>query len=133
MIYLLCGVPGSGKSWVINQLKDKYTHVPHDEYSRSKLVSIVFELGVRATQSLIIDCPFNERSLREELESNGLKVTPIFIVERPEVVMERYTKREGKAPTKNVITRATTIMNKVVEWDAKYGTSTEILKYFKEL
>ena len=29
-IYLLVGAPGAGKSWVANQLLDKYTYVSYD-------------------------------------------------------------------------------------------------------
>ena len=31
-IYLLVGVPGSGKSWVASRLAMEFLYVPHDDY-----------------------------------------------------------------------------------------------------
>jgi hypothetical protein len=131
MIYLLCGVPASGKSWVAEQLKDVFEYLPHDSMTRTKLVSSCIDLSRLTNKPILVDCPFNERALREILEKHELNVTPIFIVEAPEVIQARYLEREGKLPPMNVLTRATTIMNKVIEWQAYYGTSDEVLRYLR--
>lgn len=138
MIYLLCGVPGSGKTWVIEQLFKcrpplGFTSIEHDSISREKLLSLAKSLypPEHMKRSLIIDCPFDERSLRSELERLNLKVTPIFIVEHPSVIEVRYFKREGKRPSQSILTRAETIMNKVNEWGAFYGTSDEVFRHLK--
>jgi hypothetical protein len=132
MIYLLCGVPGSGKTWVIDQLHN-IAHVDHDSHSRQKLIATAKSLAYASKKPIVIDCPFDERSLKAELEACGLEVIPIFIVEEPSVVEARYMKRERKAPSQNVLTRANTIMNKVREWGAFYGTSNEVLTHLREL
>jgi predicted kinase len=127
-VILLCGVPASGKTWVIERLHHKYHHIMHDMNSRQYLLKKAVEASERE-KPVIIDCPFDERALRAQLEDLGLTVQPVFIVETPEVIAQRYQKRNGKPAPKNVITRAETIMNKVEEWQAHYGTSDEILKY----
>jgi len=130
MIYLLCGVPGSGKTWVIDQLKG-WLHIDHDSRGRFSLVDDARQLASTTKRPIIVDCPFKERSLRADLEDAGLQVTPLFIVEDPSVIFERYVAREGKSPAQSVITRAETIMNKVREWNAFYGTSQEVLDFLR--
>jgi hypothetical protein len=133
VIYLLCGVPGSGKSWVIDQLSATELYfivIRHDDHDRRTLLNKATRYG---NSPVIIDCPFDERTLKQELEYMGCKVTPIFIVEDPEVVYERYVAREGKPPAQNIITRAGTIVHKAREWCAFSGVSGEVLKHLKEL
>lgn len=130
MIYLLCGVPGSGKTWVIDQLKG-WSHIDHDSCNHASIVHNVKALSELTSRNIIIDCPFNERALRKRLQDHGLDVTPIFIVESPDTIYKRYMKREGREPSQAIMTRATSIMNKVVEWQAFYGTSQEVLDYLR--
>lgn len=133
-IYLLCGVPGSGKTWVAEQLESLFTYVRHDHFEkRCDLLEAIGQAIAKGEKNLIVDCPFDERTLRSQVEMYGFEVIPIFIVENLGTISARYQQREGKRPTKNILTRARTIMNKVVEWNAVYGTSEEILKHFKEL
>ncbi len=132
-VILLCGVPGSGKTWVMNQLPN-YECVHNDDYiggSRSKMVRDVWE-AARKDRTVIVDCPFAERELRQDLESMGLRVKPVFIVEEPDVVKERYEAREGKQVSKATLTRADTIVDRADEWMAIMGTSAEILHYLRE-
>jgi hypothetical protein len=105
--------------------------VDHDSHHRETLIHNVKALSALTARNIIIDCPFDERALRKRLEDNGLDVTPIFIVEAPGVVFERYVKREGRPPSQAIITRSETIMNKVREWDAFYGTSEEVLIFLR--
>lgn len=129
MIYLLCGVPGAGKTWCIERLGDKFIHIPHDSYTHDKIVRLACEY--QDHQYVIIDCPFDERRLRAQLERRALSVTPVFILERPSVIEARYFQREKKMPSANVLTRAVTIKKKIEEWGAVYGTSEEMLDYLR--
>jgi predicted kinase len=130
-VIMLCGVPGSGKTWVIRQLGDKFHHVSHDDIpTREKLVRHCYAAAA-GPRPVIVDCPFAERLLRDELEAAGLHVVPVFIVEPPHVVAARYLKREGKPATKATITRAETIKDRAAEWGAQWGTSAEILDYLR--
>lgn len=133
MVYLLCGVPGSGKTWVCNQIGEFFRHIPHDFHTHDTLAVVAKDASKRSDKPIVIDCPFNERNLRAKLEAQGLPVTPVFIVEKAEVIRDRYWKRERRVPSPNVLTRAATIMEKVKEWKATYGTSDEVLQFFKRI
>lgn len=138
VVYLLCGVPASGKSWVCEQLKDKFVYVPHD-LNKSEIVDAVHSaneiLNVHHVvgKSILLDCPFGETKLKAQLEHAGFKVIPYFIVETPQIIEARYVTREKKALPKNVLTRATTILDRAKEWGALYGTSQEILEALKQI
>lgn len=123
MVYLICGVPGSGKTWVCQRLSQRFIYVPHDDHINNftKVVESFAKTG-----TVITECPFGERQVRGDLERRGLIVKPYFIVETPETVALRYKNRNGKLPSQNVLTRALTIKNRANEWNAPYGTSQEI-------
>lgn len=129
-VYLVCGVSGSGKSWVCSQLTDKFNYVPHDRY-RDNLVNIC--ALTKDQRHILTECPFAERLLREEFERQGFEVLPYFVIETPETCAERYLRREGRAIQPSAYTRASTIMNRAIEWDAPFGTSEMILKALKEV
>ncbi len=152
-VYLVVGVSGSGKSWVCRQLGDKFTYVPHDRCwehplakpsegldpkwgppgSKSTHVKMILQAAEKAETPVITEVPFAERKLREDLEAKGAKVIPIFVIEEPNVVSDRYHKREGKPLQKAAITRATSILERAREWNAFSGTSDEVLKHLKDL
>lgn len=134
-VILLCGVPGSGKSWVISQLHDKYLHVNHDAIPGNPKNALARQCRIAAqgNKDVIIDCPFAERELRDELIAQGLRVVPMFIVEPPNLVAKRYAQREGKPASQSTLTRALTIIDRANEWNAKMCTSTAMLLYLREL
>ena len=131
-IYLVCGVSGSGKTWVCSQLKDKFTYVPHDAFFYSINHALV-KASRASDKPLITEVPFGERPLRESLERIGFKVVPIFVIERPDVVAARYMMREKKPIQKSAYSRAATISSRATEWKAKAGTSADILQYLQDL
>lgn len=134
-VILLCGVPASGKTWVMKRLKDKFKTVQNDDYishGKSYLAEVV-EQAARGTQPVIVDCPFGEREFKAALEAKGLEVYPFFIVETPLVIAQRYQVREGKPASKATLTRADSIGARAAEWDVPRGTSDEILEHLREL
>lgn len=82
---------------------------------------------------LLTECPFAEGDLREGLEKNDIPVFPVFIVEDPRIVSQRYEKREGKPIPKSALSRATTIVHRAVDWKSFYGTSTQVLRYLESI
>lgn len=142
-LYLLCGVPGSGKTWVANQLTDHFLYIAHDDYigriegGRKIPARDVVQAAVDYHDAqpngrvFLLDCPFGERILKEKLEAQGFDVRPVFIVELPAVIAERYHKREGKPISKNNLTRAVSIKERAEEWKAPFGTSSEILAFLR--
>lgn len=134
-VLLLCGVPGSGKTWVLSQLGDKFAIVQNDDYighSKAHLSGAV-ALAANGMRPVLVDCPFGEREFRDALEAHGLEVYPFFIVESPAVVAERYRAREGKSAGKATLTRAVSIAERAAEWGAPAGTAEETLEHLREL
>ena len=128
-VVMLVGVPGSGKSWVIERLNGKFEYVSHDTHATKEKLAYSVNAAAQGHKPVIVDCPFAERELLERLDKLGLPVTPVFIVEKPETVGERYFQREKRHAPQATITRAATIRDRAKEWGAKYGSSSEILKY----
>lgn len=139
-LVLLCGVPGSGKTWVIDHIKPKYVHLDHDaiaKFTKSAVMArTLTEHALKLVNSpkhIILDCPFSERVIREHLLAEDFKVTPVFIVEHPDTIVARYYHREGRPATPATLTRARTIADRANEWKAMMGTSNEVLEYLKSL
>lgn len=150
-VYLVCGVPGSGKTWVCRQLKDKFTYVPHDQCWKHPTkkpdaskdnpewapgaVSTHVECVVKAVKEglkpVITESPFNERAVKEELEAKGVTVRPYFVIEAPETARKRYEKRESKKYPKHFYSRAKSIETRAKEWSVPSGTSEEVLEMLK--
>ena len=133
-VYMVCGVPASGKTWVLNQLRKEFTVIENDEFigkTQKALVERIAKSAHFSPNPILFDCPFGETKLREELLRQGLTVIPLFIVEKPEMVRARYEKREKKDAPQNVLTRASTIKDRAIEWGAFFGTSLEVLSYLK--
>lgn len=160
-LILVCGVSGCGKSWACRQAADKFHYIPHDRCwvhpnnvswdpaavwaadlgdesrylpgAKSNHFEVLFAATKIAKKPVLTECPFSERTLREQLEINGIEVIPIFVIEPPNLVAERYFKREGKPIPKNAYTRAETILNRAEEWNAFHGSSDQVLKHLKEM
>jgi hypothetical protein len=130
--YLICGVSGSGKSWVCRQLVDKFCYIPHDEHYNDH-VQVIKRACLTSDKPIITECPFGERVLKGSIEVIGIRVIPYFVVERPEIVAKRYYEREKKLLPQNALTRASTIIQRAQEWNAPYGTSKEILEKLKAI
>lgn len=133
-VYLICGVPGSGKTWACTQLEDRYIYVPHDDYPNQAVLAEEVEAYAKTSDKpILVDCPFAEREFRGKLEGLGLKIIPIFVVENPTVCRARYEEREQRGYPKNHFTRASSISKRAAEWMAFQGSSGEVLEHLKEL
>lgn len=133
-IYLVCGVPASGKSWVLNQLSSKYQVLHNDDFINGDYAKGIAHFARNAERPVLCDCPFGERALKQELQMSGFKVIPLFIVEDPETVKKRYeTRSPGKPCPQNVITRATSIKGRADEWNAFSGSSNDVLDHLKAI
>jgi gluconate kinase len=158
-LVLVVGVSASGKSWACRQVAAQYHYVPHDRCwimpgqqgwdpsaiwaagmgdasryqkgAKSNHAEVLIAASRIAQKPVLTECPHGERPLREALEAHGIKVIPVFVVEPPQVVAMRYMKREGKPLPKAALTRASTIVNRAVEWGAFKGSSGEVLEYLR--
>lgn len=129
-IYLVCGVPGSGKTWVCDQLKSKFEFIPHDDHKTGAYLFKALK-SAASNKPLLTDCPYAERELKESLEKAGFTVHPYFVIESLETVSTRFKAREKRDLPKAFATRVGSIEKRVKEWKAKSGTSEEVLKMLK--
>ncbi len=127
-IYLICGVPGSGKSWVCERVTDKFTYLKHDDHYLNDSVTAIKAIAEISQLPIITECPFAERVTRERLQALGFEVVPMFIVDDPRIIALRYQSRDGRIIPKAHLTRAVTIRDRAIEWGAEQGTSDEILE-----
>lgn len=152
-VYLVCGVSGSGKSWVARQLADKFYYIPHDRCwthpkakpaegldpkwgppgCKSTHFETLRDAARSAERAVLSEVPFAERKLREDLEALKINVIPVFVIEDPAVIAKRYRQREGKDLAKPALSRAISIIDRAREWRAFHGTSDEVLKYLQDL
>lgn len=131
-VYLLIGVPASGKTWITDQLKN-FVVVKNDDYIGRDLVAAVVKAAQTSQRPVIVDCPFGESKMHADLEKAGATVKPYFIVENVGIVAKRYKARDGKRAPNSVIARAATMADKARSWSAPSGTSTEILKLLQKV
>lgn len=125
--YLIVGAPGSGKTWIGNQLKDQFDYLPHDDYPNPKVyISAIKRLMQFNTKPILIETPFSVSVYTE-----ALTVTPVFIIETPEVTKQRYESRENKPIPQGHLSRIETYRQRAAELNAFSGTSEEVLKYLK--
>ena len=130
-IFMVVGCPGSGKSWVGEQLKEKFQYIRHDDNPKGYVPEIVRQAKT-ATKPLLIETPFSVSQIKEPLEKQGFEVVPLYIQERPEVIRDRYQKREGKPIPEGHLTRQQTYGKRAAEQGAFAGSSTEILQRLRQ-
>lgn len=133
-IYLICGVPGSGKTWVLDQLKEDHKTIHYDRHFNTPRADYANKLlDASKLGPVIADCPLGISEIVNYLYDNGGEVTPLFIVEKPDVVTSRYFKREGKSIPKQHLGRIDTIKRRAKEYSAFSGTSKEVLEHLRGL
>lgn len=133
-VYMVCGIPAAGKSWVCEQLTHKFTYVPNDDYIGRRGAQIhAIMRAAEGPKPVLIDCPFAEREYRAQLEGMGLTVHPYFIITPAEVAAERYESRGNGPLAKSQVTRATSIINRAEEWGAPRGSSAQILSMLRDI
>lgn len=132
-LYLICGPPAHGKTYVCKAIKEKFdvSYVEHDINCKRHPEAILEAMQYK--KPVITECPFGERALRDQLESYGVEVTPIFVIEELHVAMKRYQNREGKPYPQNHITRTFGITKRAEEWSAPYGTSDDMIQKVSEI
>lgn len=136
IVYLVVGCPGSGKSWVCEQLTELFEYVHHDLYIKmtgSAYVDAILEAADHSTRPILAEAPFSISKTMEPLEEAGCTVVPVFIVEDPEVISDRYLAREGKNIPPGHLTRQRTYAERAAEYNAFTGTSDEVLVHLKSL
>jgi AAA domain len=134
-VYMVIGCPGSGKSWVCEQLKDQFHCVQRDPFSGmsgSAYIDEIVRQSRVAIKPLLIEAPFSISKIKEPLERLGFRVTPVFIQENYSVIRARYRQREGREIPRRHLTRQHTYQQRAIAWDAFQGTSSEVLRWLND-
>lgn len=130
MIYLLVGVPSSGKTWVCNQIKANYNFIPHDDYLKGGYIEAIVK-EIPSDKPLLIEAPFSISQTTTPLEAVGHKVTQVFIIEPEDTLKERYMAREGRNIPPQHMTRQKTYLKRAIEGGHFYGTSSQVLEHLR--
>ena len=150
-VVLVCGVQGSGKSWVCRQLTKDYVYIPHDRCwshptakpstgldpkwgppgSVSTHLTELLKAAGRGGKAVLTEAPFGETRLRDALTAAGVRVEAVFIAESPATLARRLQEREGRELSRDVLARAARIHEKASRWGAFAGTSDEVLRYLR--
>lgn len=131
-VFLVVGCPGSGKSWVCEQLGSQFEYVRHDDFKDpAKYVSEIVKQARTANKALLIETPFSVSQIKEPLEKRGFDVTPVYIQEEPETLKKRYRDRENKDIPAGHLTRQETYKQRAHESGSFQGTSNQVLSYLK--
>lgn len=138
--YLVCGVPGSGKSWVCNQVKHKLAYVHHDLFigmAGPTYVNAIISVSKKTDKPLLIEAPFSISQIKEPLEKAGIQVKPVVIAEKEDVYKQRYMNDPKRV--KNIthlsghMTRTKTYLQRAKEFGWFSGTSQEVLEYLQRI
>lgn len=128
-IYMLIGCPGSGKTWITNQLGDQYHLCHHDARLKRSNEDYVRDIDreARATDKpVIVEAPFSVSEILDPLKQLGHDVTPMFIQEPDFVIAQRYLKRERKPIPAGHLSRQRTYKQRADQMNAFAGTAEEI-------
>lgn len=130
-IYMVIGCPGSGKSWVCEQLAEQFHYVRHDSSIGGDYLAEIKRQAKLATKPLLIETPFSVSQIKDPLEKAGFDIVPVFIQERDDVIRERYLARQGYEIPEGHLSRQTTYAERAKLWGSYCGTSVRVLAYLR--
>lgn len=131
-VYMVVGCPGSGKSWVCNQIKDHFTFVHHDAYigmEGGTYVKEILKEAQTAKKPLLIEAPFSISQIADPLKAQGFNIHYAFIQEHPLTISTRYLDREKKKIPQGHLTRQETYLKRAKELGAFHGTSRQVMDH----
>lgn len=128
-IYLLCGVPGSGKTWVATQL-NQFSYVPHDKYPVADYHKHLLASARHSNKPVLGEAPFRISVLVDHLKDQGAEVKTYYISEPEIVVKSRYEARDKKDIPKQHLTNLKRYNER--EWDVK-GNAHSILSALRNI
>ncbi len=134
---MVVGAPGSGKTWVCDQLKNKFNLIHHDGYIHLKepgsYVKAILKEAPESSKPVLIEAPFSVSQTQEPLENAGYTVVPVFIIEDESTHRKRYAQREKKNIPQGHLTRTQTYLQRAKEGKHFYGTSEQVLRHLQQV
>lgn len=124
MIYLLCGVPGSGKTWVAKQLSG-FQWVPHDDHKIEDYPKVLIKAEKSASKPILAEAPFRITDLIAQLKKANISVKTFYVTAPDKVIRDRYQARDKRPYPKQHASRLRTYDSR--KWDFR-GTSAQVLE-----
>lgn len=131
-IYLLIGVPASGKSWVCERAKAKYSYISHDAFigAQEEYLKMIMEEAAAGSKPVLIETPFSMSKIMDPLTKHGHRVTPIFLIEEETKLNARWEQRGTDLKSqKGHRTRQDTFISRANEGDFFIGNSLAVLNH----
>jgi hypothetical protein len=128
VVYLVSGISGSGKSWVCEQLLDKFTYVSYDREQRRDHLDL---LKATTGKPKLYD-PSIKISTFIRRYSYLFDIRPVFIIENESVIRDRLEIRGGVF-TDYAPRRMKVIASRAAKYGVFSGTSSEVLDYLKSV
>ena len=129
IVYMVCGLSGSGKSWVCSQLTELTHYVSFDEVNKNEHVRLLIEAGKIGKTSLY-DPTIGVSSFIKH-NSDKFDLRPIFIVESKDIIKARLIARGGKW-REGMDSRLKSMDRRTIKYGVFHGTSQEVLNYLKK-
>lgn len=127
-IYMLCGAPAAGKSWVVNRLQDhienKFIYVSYDNTPKKQHIEL---LQIPNELPKIYDPTFKISTIIQR-HSDSLDLHPVFIYELDDVIIRRMKERGGDI-TPTITKRNKEILKRHKKYGGFIGTSEEVFQY----
>lgn len=127
-VYLLCGAAGVGKSWVANQLLDKFHYVSFDGVRKKDHIDTI---RAQPEDKPTLFDPNIKISTIIRRHAEEFNIIPVFILETEEVVKERIAKRGGEW-TEYIPKRMKVMEARNAKYGVFSGTAEEVLRWLKE-
>ena len=133
-VTIIVGTPGSGKTWVADQIRDTHTVVDHDSNGGLDAQAYAHAIAARLPQGkpVVAEAPFSLSKLQEALSRQGIASEAVFITEQAQTVKQRYEAREGKPIPSGYEKRIETFKQRAKEQGATAGTAKEVLDYMRK-
>ena len=127
VLYLVCGVSGSGKTWVCSQLTQKFAYLSSDTSGRDGHIAKLLEMS-KEGRPLLYDLSVGISTFIKR-HSDLFEIFPVFIVETKEVVLERL-KLRGTGDRLSEA-RLVAIDKRTAKYGVFSGTAGEVLEYLR--
>jgi hypothetical protein len=99
-VHIICGVPGSGKSWAIRQADTShYHHIPHPQGARPEQHAARLAAAAHASNKPILtEAPYAVRALQQHLSRAGVPSKTYHVDTPLHRAQAQYEARENGKP-----------------------------------
>lgn len=131
MIYLLVGIPASGKSWICDRMKGMKV-IRHDDFKdRGEYLAHLWEAA--ADGDVLAEAPFNAAEIVRSMNRRRVPICEVHVTgELPEIEKRYLDRTDGKKSLPANFRTNHTRYKQDHERFEFVGTSDEVLKWLEE-